>query len=428
MSRATLNGTLERDSGIPADCYFEWGIDTTYGNDTYADATLCNEGDSFSIELEEFVRGHTYHFRAVAESVLGTVYGNDRTFKIPTAYPEVEALSAAAYGSRARLTGLLKEDGCVPCICGFNWGETTAYGRTTLTESLHAGAGFTFNTDYLDRDIVYHYRAFAHNYTGTYYSPDKTFKLSALPDMLTSVVTLEAVDVLRHCATIKGILLNDGGRARTIGFQWGISPTNLDNLWIVETDVRSIKEFSGILQGLTPETQYHYRALAGNDYDYGDILSFTTQTKEEEIIIPPKPPKPWVPFPPKTEKIAFDFMNLGIVTTGAAGIALPFIAVAGGMLPAATAISAIPGRTDAQLTGIISSDTGQYCEARFRWRRIDSKVWTETAWWGRLRLKQQFRTNISGLLPGTKHEFQVQARTVSHEGQWSRSLVFTTIK
>ena len=76
---ATLNGELtDMGSASQVTVYFEYGTDTTYGNET-SHQTLSETG-SFSAGLTGLTPGTTYHFRAVAVSSAGTSYGADKTF------------------------------------------------------------------------------------------------------------------------------------------------------------------------------------------------------------------------------------------------------------------------------------------------------------------------------------------------------------
>jgi len=425
--KATLNGTLIEDRGYSASCYFEYGLTTAYGNDTSAAPAICYTGYSFSRTITGLTSGSTYHYRAVAVSVFGTVYGEDVSFTISVSRFSVETISALAYDSGVKLVGALLRDGGVACDCGFSWG-VSAYSNTTETSSRRSREGFSNIISGLDRNTEYHYRAFASGGGRIAYGEDKTFILANLPILPVSdslVLTLEATDILRHFATMNGVLVNDGGRSRIVGLQWGLAPDRLDSFRIVETDVRSIRFFSCLLQDLDPSTTCYYRALAGNQYDYGEVMSFTTLVPLEDEEIEPKPPVPWVPFPPKPDKIAFDFMNVGLVTLGSAGIVLPVIIMASD-LPVAIALAIIPGRTSAILEGMITNDTGSVCEAHFRWRKYGLAEWRVTELRGGLRKGNHFRKEIQWLMPGTKYEFQAQAVSRTQKGRWSKAVTFTT--
>lgn len=75
----------------------------------------------------------------------------------------------------ATLNGTLDDDGGEACDCGFEWGETVAYGNTTPTESKTSGESFSQPLTGLSHSTTYHFRAFATNAAGTGYGADRTF-------------------------------------------------------------------------------------------------------------------------------------------------------------------------------------------------------------------------------------------------------------
>lgn len=84
--------------------------------------------------------------------------------------------ATAVRPTSATLNGTLDSGGGIqPCDCGFEWGETVAYGNTTPTQSRTTGQTFAQTITGLDRDKIYHFRAFATNAMGTAYGDDETF-------------------------------------------------------------------------------------------------------------------------------------------------------------------------------------------------------------------------------------------------------------
>ena len=174
---ATLNGTLVLARGYSASCYFEYGLTTAYGSDTSASPSTCTtDGESFSYTLTGLTPGATYHYRAVAVSVLGTVYGSDVSFTLPIAEASVETVSVTEYGSRVDLVGIVNYDGGEACAVGFQYGCTTAYGSTkTHSSTKTTGESFTEILSGLAPDQTYHFRAFARNSHSTVYGRDLSF-------------------------------------------------------------------------------------------------------------------------------------------------------------------------------------------------------------------------------------------------------------
>lgn len=84
--------------------------------------------------------------------------------------------SATGITSRkAILNGTLDDDGgFADVFCGFEWGETDAYGNTTPTEKKVTGETFSQVITGLSPGTTYHFRALADN-KGTAYGSDQTF-------------------------------------------------------------------------------------------------------------------------------------------------------------------------------------------------------------------------------------------------------------
>ena len=79
MESANLNGILDDDGGMDCECWFEWGLDTSYGHVT--PPVSKTTGEKFSDLLGGLFPGTTYHFRAVASNIFGTSHGASREFR-----------------------------------------------------------------------------------------------------------------------------------------------------------------------------------------------------------------------------------------------------------------------------------------------------------------------------------------------------------
>jgi hypothetical protein len=77
---ATLNGTVN-PNGVSTTAYFQWGTTVSYGNNTAFQSIGSGTSDvSVSEILTGLSSGITYHYRVVATSSAGTVYGSDMDF------------------------------------------------------------------------------------------------------------------------------------------------------------------------------------------------------------------------------------------------------------------------------------------------------------------------------------------------------------
>jgi hypothetical protein len=150
---------------------------------------------------------------------------------------------------------------------------TTADSHTTNGSGT---GGFVSTLTGLSPGTQYHYRAYATNQIGTSYGEDLTFTSGVITTP--TVTTTTATDITQTTATSGGGVTSDGGAAITArGVCWSTSsdPTTADN----HTDDGSgTGGFVSTLTGLSPETQYHYRAYAANlvGTAYGQDMTLTT--------------------------------------------------------------------------------------------------------------------------------------------------------
>ncbi len=83
---AALNGILDDDGGMACECWFEWGLDTSYGNVTSPISKTT--GEKFTHILGGLIPETTYHFRALASNIFGISHGADRKFRTTTESPQ----------------------------------------------------------------------------------------------------------------------------------------------------------------------------------------------------------------------------------------------------------------------------------------------------------------------------------------------------
>jgi hypothetical protein len=85
LNSITLNGSVN-PNGLNTEVVFEWGTSINYGNVINATpySISGNEGILVSAQLTALIPGATYYYRAVATSLSGTSYGNNKTFTLPS--------------------------------------------------------------------------------------------------------------------------------------------------------------------------------------------------------------------------------------------------------------------------------------------------------------------------------------------------------
>jgi hypothetical protein len=85
QNAATISGSID-PSGIATSYEFQLGLDTSYGAQIYGEAGASSEPQTFSLPLAALQPETTYHYRIVAISRGGTIYGTDATFRT-SGYP-----------------------------------------------------------------------------------------------------------------------------------------------------------------------------------------------------------------------------------------------------------------------------------------------------------------------------------------------------
>ena len=140
---ATLNGTANPNS-LETTAYFEYGLDTNYGNVTSDQA--CGYGlnaVSKSASIHDLLPNTVYHYRLVAHNSAalfgGITYGKDATFTTEPDPPvDVTAAAIGVSSSGATLAAVVFPNGR-ETVRRFEYGLTTAYGESTPLQVIPAG-------------------------------------------------------------------------------------------------------------------------------------------------------------------------------------------------------------------------------------------------------------------------------------------------
>jgi hypothetical protein len=83
QNTASITGTVDAE-GTPTSWAFQIGIDTSYGVQIFGETLFGSEAQTISLPLQDLQPGTTYHYRLMASSAGGTVYGADATFTTAT--------------------------------------------------------------------------------------------------------------------------------------------------------------------------------------------------------------------------------------------------------------------------------------------------------------------------------------------------------
>jgi|GEM_PF-2970952 len=269
-SSATLVGTVNAN-GSPTSVYFEYGLDTTYGQQAlviYSPSSGITARD-VGITIGSLLGQTTYHYRLVATNSVGTTISEDRTFTTTTAvqidHPSITNLTPYSATLRVSL-GLPSSSG------KFEYGQDNTYGQSTpvasfnptdqpfsIPPSLHV---VTANLTGLQPSTTYHYRVVATLFTTAAYSIDYTFTTPAP----TPIVTLSPVTTVSSSSAIVKGTVNPQAQVTTAQFEYGLDATygRTASVTLSPNNGSTAQNVQAVLSGLLPSTTYHYRLSATN--------------------------------------------------------------------------------------------------------------------------------------------------------------------
>lgn len=195
-------------------------------------------------------------------------------FSAPVVLPTVSGGEASEVEkSSATVAGSVNPEGTATTY-QFQYGTTTSYGSVAPASPQSVGSDSTTHevsaqlTGLLSR-TEYHYRLVATNSNGTIDGPDGTFATSEPP----SVGTESSSGATSTETTLSASI--DGGNApSTYRFEYG--PTSAYGSITAEEPL--LGEAQTRIEGLSPETTYHYRVVATNQHGTvdGEDATFTT--------------------------------------------------------------------------------------------------------------------------------------------------------
>jgi hypothetical protein len=214
---ATLGGSV-KPGGLAATAWFEYGLDTTYGNTTVTRKPAAHTGNlAVTVPSVGLTASTTYHYRIVASNTSGTSPGADKTFTtkgpavvttdattestanqtavdgpgaagrpsdegfttVASVPPTVSSVTVSAIGENVVTLGASVNPHHSATSVHILYGPTSAYWRTTGTVALEASdsaSAFSVSLSALAPHTTYHARCVAQNGQGISVSKDVPFK------------------------------------------------------------------------------------------------------------------------------------------------------------------------------------------------------------------------------------------------------------
>jgi hypothetical protein len=266
---ATITGSFV-GNGEETTAYFEWGKTATYGNSSPATTSTGVGSTPVSAELTELLAytatSGTYHYRLVASNSKGTSYGEDVLFHtlLPDK-PSIESSSAQSVGeSGATLAATVNPQGAPA-------GVRFEYGLTSSLESV-AEIGGPLQADSSDHEVsaplaglvpgsTYRFRVVASNFAGATIGPELEFHTPSPPAIGDEAVSGVGATEATLRAGVKA-----GFQTTSYRIEYGPnlgygSVAAQGSMGGSDNETHVVR---GSVSGLSPDSTYHFRAVAHN--------------------------------------------------------------------------------------------------------------------------------------------------------------------
>lgn len=270
-----------------------------YDKVTYPLTRTDGDGTAYNGALSTTVHGgldngDTYYYSAWSEAtedgMTAYSYWYATAFATPQAAAVATTVTYAASDvtlSSAKLHGYLSDmGGAATVTVNFQYHEDgdPAWAIETPDIVLTEIGLYQQTIGSLDDDTLYHFRTHAHNVTGASNGNAMSFTTGAVS--APSLTTDDATAVTMESARLNGAVVNDGGEAVTAYFEFGLNQA-YGSTSGTATGLTTGSTLYLNLEGLEPDTTYHFRFVGTNSggTGYGLNNSFTTEAPDAPVVL-----------------------------------------------------------------------------------------------------------------------------------------------
>ena len=226
-TKATLNGSVNPEGIEVTECFFEYGLTTSYGSkttDCEGEIPPDSEDHAVSAKVSGLTpNGVTYHYRLVAKNENGTERSADRT--LATGKTVITEAATGVGTNAATLHGIVRPEGVPFSDCHFEYKLTTE--ASFEDEAACIPPASSIEADFeehavsaslsgLQANATYEFRLSATNAQGTSTGEILTFTTVGPPQ----ITEIRALDASQSAATIEG-KINPSGFGTSYRFEWG---------------------------------------------------------------------------------------------------------------------------------------------------------------------------------------------------------------